>query len=229
MRRWLAEPAELVLVGRNEARLQSLAQDLVVRSPASIVHTAVIDFTDPQRIQAFVAEQTASAPIDLALIAHGSLPEQAQCQGNLGPINEALALNGVSPALFAESIATAMINAGSGTLVLIGSVAGDRGRKSNYIYGAAKGLLERYAEGLQHRLAGTGVTLCLVKPGPTRSPMTAHLIDSGMPLADTADAAELIVKGVGKGKAVIYAPGKWALIMWVIRHLPRSIFNRLDI
>jgi decaprenylphospho-beta-D-erythro-pentofuranosid-2-ulose 2-reductase len=229
VRRWLADPAELVLVGRNEQRLQSLAQDLMVRSPESVVHTAVIDFTDPQGIQAFVAEQATQAPIDLALIAHGSLPDQAECQGNPGLVDQALTLNGVSPALFAESIASAMINAGSGTLVIIGSVAGDRGRKSNYIYGAAKGLLERYAEGLQHRLAGTDVTLCLVKPGPTHSPMTAHLIDSGLPLAQASDVAELIVKGVGKGNAVIYAPGRWALIMWVIRHLPRFVFNRLDI
>ena len=85
------------------------------------------------------------------------------------------------------------------------------------------------AQGLQHRLAGSGVQVCLVKPGPTRTPMTAHLLDSGLPLAEVSDVAEVIVRGVEKGRAVIYAPGKWALIMLVIRHLPRLVFNRLDI
>lgn len=228
-RRWSDQPVELVLVGRSDDRLLRVSQDLGVRSPLSKVQTVVLDFMAPASIQAFIADQAREGPIDLAMIAHGSLPEQDQCQQDLSCVDQALALNGVSPALFAEAIAAAMIDQGQGTLVIVGSVAGDRGRKSNYIYGAAKGMLERYAEGLQHRLLHSGVTLCLVKPGPTQSPMTAHLVDSGLPLADLSDVADVIVKGVDKGRAVIYAPGKWALIMWVIRHLPRFVFNRLDI
>ena len=229
VRRWLDHPVELVLVGRNDDRLQRLAGDLGVRSPLSKIQTMVLDFMDPAAIQAFIAQQREQGLIDLAMIAHGSLPEQEECQADLSCVDQALALNGVSPALFAEAIAGAMIEQGEGTLVVVGSVAGDRGRKSNYVYGAAKGMLDRYAQGLQHRLFQSGVTLCLVKPGPTHSPMTAHLAGSGLPLADISAVANTIVKGVDKGKAVIYAPGKWALIMWVIRHLPRFVFNRLDI
>ncbi len=227
LRRWLAEPAQVVLVGRSEERLEALAQDLAVRSPASRIETAILDFNDPQQIQDWVGAQ--SGPIDLALVAHGSLPAQQDCQRDLVLTADALALNGISPALFAEALAGAMQTSRGGSLVLVGSVAGDRGRKSNYTYGAAKGLLERYAQGLQHRLAGSGVKVCLVKPGPTRTPMTAHLLDSGLPLAEVSDVADAIVRGVEKGRAVIYAPGKWALIMLVIRHLPRLVFNRLDI
>ncbi|MEP5567742.1 MAG: SDR family NAD(P)-dependent oxidoreductase [Halioglobus sp.] len=229
LRRWSEQPVELVLVGRSDGRLQRLARDLGVRSPSSKIHTAVLDFMDPVSIQSFVADQRQQGPIDLAMIAHGSLPEQEECQADLTCVDQALALNGISPSLFAEAIATAMIDQGAGTLAIVGSVAGDRGRKSNYIYGAAKGMLDRYAEGLQHRLFNSGVALCLIKPGPTLSPMTAHLAGSGLPLADISDVADTIVKGVDKRKAVIYAPGKWALIMWVIRHLPRFVFNRLDI
>lgn len=229
LRRWLAEPAEVLLVGRNEASLQRLAQDLAVRSPDSRIELATLDFQAPKEIGDLVERQAGDRPIDLALVAHGSLPEQEDCQRDLACAQQALALNGVSAALFAESLAGAMERAGGGTLVLLGSVAGDRGRKSNYIYGAAKGMLERYAQGLQHRLAGTAVNVCLVKPGPTLTPMTAHLQDSGLPLADVEAVADGIVKAVAKGRAVIYAPGKWALIMLVIRHLPRFIFNRLDI
>ena len=114
-------------------------------------------------------------------------------------------------------------------IVAVGSVAGDRGRKSNYVYGSAKGLVARYAQGLQHRLAGTGVKVVLIKPGPTNTPMTAHLKQQGAPLATVEDVARLIVKGINQGKPVVYAPGKWAFIMMVIKHLPRVVFNRMDI
>jgi len=142
-------------------------------------------------------------------------------------VHEALAVNGISPVLFAEAFAAHMEKARTGTLALIGSVAGDRGRKSNYVYGAAKGLVTRYVQGLQHRLAGTGVKVVLIKPGPTATPMTAHLPQRGM--ASVESVAGLIVKGLREGKPVIYAPPKWAIIMMVIRHLPGFVFNKLDI
>jgi hypothetical protein len=117
----------------------------------------------------------------------------------------------------------------AGTLIVIGSVAGDRGRKSNYVYGAAKGLVGRYVEGLQHRLAKTSVKVALVKPGPTETPMTAHLKQQGMPLAPVEDVAKAIVDGAAEGKRVVYVPRKWALVMMVIRHLPHFVFARLNI
>jgi short-subunit dehydrogenase len=117
--------------------------------------------------------------------------------------------------------------AGSGTLAIIGSVAGDRGRKTNYVYGAAKGLIDRYAQGLQHRFAGTQVKVVLIKPGPTATPMTAHLPQRG--LASAEAVAHRIVTAVAAGQPVVYAPARWWLIMMIIRHLPRVIFNRLNI
>ena len=103
---------------------------------------------------------------------------------DLGLCEEALAVNGVSPALFAEAFAGPMQQANQGTLAIIGSVAGDRGRKSNYVYGAAKGLVTRYAQGLQHRLAGTNVKVVLIKPGPTDTPMTAEFEGSGSKIGE---------------------------------------------
>jgi short-subunit dehydrogenase len=122
-----------------------------------------------------------------------------------------------------------MEKAGRGTLGLIGSVAGDRGRKSNYVYGSAKGLVTRYAQGLQHRLAATPVKVVLIKPGPTETPMTAQLKQQGAKLACVEQVAQAICSGMAQGRAVVYAPAKWALIMMIIRHLPRWIFNKLDI
>ena len=101
-----------------------------------------------------------------------------------------------------------MQKAKMGTLAVISSVAGDRGRKSNYVYGAAKGLVSRYIEGLQHRLANSGVNVILIKPGPTNTPMTAHLKNNGPKLANPKDVAKQIVAGVECGLEVLYVPRK---------------------
>lgn len=227
-RLWLsAAPAALTLIGRDLQKTNDIAADLRVRSPQSIVQVLQTDFLDPVAIRALVDALCTEGSIEVVLIAHGSLPVQADCQKNLNLVHEALAVNGISPVLFAEAFAAHMEKARTGTLALIGSVAGDRGRKSNYVYGAAKGLVTRYVQGLQHRLAGTGVKVVLIKPGPTATPMTAHLPQRGM--ASVESVAGLIVKGLREGKPVIYAPPKWAIIMMVIRHLPGFVFNKLDI
>lgn len=230
-RLWLAQgPADLVLVGRDLEKTERVAMDLRVRSPESDVRAQVADFLDPAAIDALAQGLWAEGPVDVALIAHGLLPDQAACQTDLGLCREALLVNGVSPALFAEAFAGCMERAGRGALALIGSVAGDRGRKTNYVYGAGKGLLTRYAQGLQHRLAGTGVSVVLILPGPTDTPMTAHLKGKGgPPLADADAVARSMVEAIGKRRPLRYAPGKWALIMLILRHLPRFIFNRLNI
>ncbi len=182
-------------------------------------------------IAALVQSATANGPVDTVLIAHGSLPDQASCQDNLHAAQDALRVNGLSPALIAEAFIGPMQRAGHGRLCIIGSVAGDRGRKSNYIYGAAKGLVDRYAQGLQHRLAlaNSPVRVTLAKPGPTDTPMTAHLKQGGAKLASSKVVAQSIVKAMAAGHPVVYTPGKWALIMLVIRHLPRFLFNKADI
>lgn len=229
-RLWAAEaPGTMVLVGRDAGRTERVAEDLRVRAPRTTITSLGADFHDPAAIRALVETLNTPSPADLVLIAHGSLPDQPQCQDNLAACRDALEVNAISPVLFAEAFAGAMQASGRGTLVVIGSVAGDRGRKSNYVYGAAKGLVTRYVQGLQHRLARTGVRVVLVKPGPTDTPMTAHLKQARTRMASAPEVAECIVRGARSGKAVVYAPAKWTLIMMVIRHLPRFVFNRMDI
>jgi short-subunit dehydrogenase len=230
-RLWVAGRAvALTLVGRDAGRLERIAADLRVRGPGSTIAVRTVDFTDARAIGALAdaLAREGGAPPDQVLIAHGSLPDQQACQHDLAAAAEALEVNAVSPVLFAEAFAGHMEGKG-GTITIIGSVAGDRGRRSNYVYGAAKGLVTRYAQGLQHRLAGSGSALrvVLVKPGPTATPMTAHLPQRG--LAPVEDVARLIVQGSKAGKPVVYAPGKWALIMMVIRHLPAFVFNKMNI
>jgi decaprenylphospho-beta-D-erythro-pentofuranosid-2-ulose 2-reductase len=223
-----ADTLALILVGRDLSRLDRVAADLHVRAPKVRVESIVSDFAKPEAIRATIDAIHAQGRIDVALIAHGLLPDQAQCQQDLTACAEALEVNGLSPVLFAEAIAGHMEKASHGTLAIIGSVAGDRGRKSNYVYGAAKGLVSRYAQGLQHRLASTQVKVVLIKPGPTDTPMTAHLKGAAK-LTPVSDVAITIVKAIDAGKATVYAPGKWLIIMHIIRHIPAFIFNKINI
>lgn len=228
-RLWVKEnPVNLILVGRDLVKTEIVAADLRVRSSQSMINTLEADFIDPFSIGKLVDNIVAEGQVDIVLIAHGSLPDQVACQNSLISVSDALTVNGISPALFAEAFASHMEKAKTGTLAIISSVAGERGRKSNYIYGAAKSLLSQYTQGLQHRLANTGVKVALIKPGPTNTPMTAHLKQKDQ-FANVEKVAALIVTGVAQGKSVIYAPGKWLFIMMIIRCLPKFIFNKMDI
>lgn len=229
-RLWVqGQSVNLTLVGRDAGRVERVAADLLVRSPQSEIQIVQSDFLDANAIRRTVDGIVAQGDVDVVLIAHGSLPEQSDCQDDLEVCRDALEVNGVSPVLFAEAFAKHMGNANSGTLALIGSVAGDRGRKSNYVYGAAKGMVTRYAQGLQHRFSGTGVRVVLIKPGPTDTPMTAHLKAQGAQMAPVETVAKTIVDSIDRGTAIVYAPTKWVFIMLIIRHLPNIIFNKLNI
>lgn len=227
-RLWAANtPVEMTLIGRNAEKMERIATDLKVRSPGSDIAVVTADFADPAAIRSVVDTIAVRGVIDVALIAHGTLPDQKACERDLALAREAMEVNAISPALWAEAIAGHMAKSEHGTLGIIGSVAGDRGRRSNYVYGAAKGLVTRYAQGLQHRFAGKGVKVVLIKPGPTATPMTASLGMKG--LAPVEDVAKAIVAGMAKGSPVVYAPVKWWLIMMIIRHLPRFVFNKMNI
>jgi short-subunit dehydrogenase len=229
-RLWVqAAPARLTLVGRDESRTQRVADDLRVRSPQSHVQVMTTDFVNAAAIQHTVQAIAALAPVDVVLIAHGALSDQTTCQDDVLACDAALQVNGISPVLFAEAFAQPMVAANHGTIAIIGSVAGDRGRKTNYVYGAAKGMVSRYAQGMQHRLASTNVKVVLIKPGPTDTPMTSDLKAKGQKMASVEQVAQDIVKGIAAGKPVVYTPGIWQIIMLVVMHLPRFVFNKLNI
>ncbi len=231
-RRWAEAggPQELILVGRDAGRLERTALDLKARNAAADTQIKTMDFLDPAAIGQLADAICATGRVDIVLIAHGELPDQEQCQNDLAVCRDAMAINALSPVLFAEAFAGHMAKARHGHLAVIGSVAGDRGRASNYIYGAAKGLLERYVEGLRHRMAATGwPKVTLIKPGPTDTPMTAALKSQGARMASPDAVAGDILRGIAAGKATLYTPAKWRLIMLIIRLLPDFIFNRLKI
>ena len=226
-RLWVRAAVDIVLIGRDLVRVSRVAADLRVRSPHSSVTAHEVNFLDPASITVLAQKLSSEKAIDVVLIAHGNLPDQKECEHDVALARDALEINGVSPVLFAEAFAQQMEQVGRGTIAIVGSVAGDRGRKTNYVYGAAKGMVERYAQGLQHRFAYSKITIVLIKPGPTATPMTAHLPQRGMATAQAV--ASRIVAAIASGTPVVYVPAKWAVIMMVIRHLPRAIFNKLNI
>lgn len=227
---WISDAwVDLTLVGRNTDRIERVASDLSVRNPNADVRAMTAEFLDPRAIQKTAETIASQGTPDVVLIAHGWLPEQSMCQSSLETCCESLKVNGISPMLYAEAFASHMAKTGHGTLAVIGSVAGDRGRKSNYVYGSAKSLVTRYAQGLQHRFAATPIKIVLVKPGPTDTPMTAHMKEKGTPLAPVHVVARKIVDAINRGRPVVYVPGKWRLIMWVLRHMPSFVFNKLNI
>ena len=156
------------------------------------------------------------------------MPEQAESDESLDAAHAVLDVTGTLNVLALHLLALHLLDQGSGTVAVLGSVAGDRGRRSNYLYGSAKAMVATAAEGLQHRTAGTGVSVVLVKPGPTRTAMTEHL-DGARRMTSPDVVAELVVNGVERGTPVVYAPGRWWLIMTVVRMLPRRIFHRTNL
>ena len=227
---WLANHSyRVILVGRNIEKLTKIQIDLNIRYPSSIVDVLIVNFLKPWMIQKCVQNLAQLYSPDIVLIAQGFLTNQVECQQDLNKIQEMLNINGNSVVLFSECFANFFEKRGSGILAVIGSVAGDRGKKSNYIYGASKGLIERYIEGLQHRFAKTNVYICLIKPGPTNTPMTIELKRKGLQLASPKIVAKEIIKGIRKGSRVIYTPWYWRYIILFLKFLPFFIFNKLEI
>jgi short-subunit dehydrogenase len=213
--------AHLLLLGRNGAHLESVATDLRARGAECTART--IDLLDPDTDWNSILSYRAW---DLFLIAHGSLPDQASTVSDPHATGREIDINFISPVRISSACAERIEAQGKGTLAVIGSVAGDRGRQSNYLYGSCKSALETFTEGLRHRLAKTpGASVVLLKPGMTDTPMTADITKG--PLFTSAEkVGNLGWKAISKGKAVAYLPGWWGIIMLLIRSLPRPLLHR---
>lgn len=227
-RLWAKQGAAIHLLGRSAERLETLAADLRVRGAAQASHSK-FDATELDKIPAVVDDALHHlSGVDVALIAHGSLPDQAAAAQDLSEAQRALVINGNSAVLLAQQIANAMERQGHGTLAVLSSVAGERGRQSNYVYGSAKAMVSAFTQGLRNSLAKKGVHVLTLKPGFVATPMTAHL-KQGPLFASAETAAQVIVKAIEKKKDVAYVPGFWALIMAVIRAIPESVFKKLKL
>ncbi len=229
-RRWAARGASLVLVGRNAGKLQALEQDLRVRHPAATVVSFPADLDRLERHAEWVGQaEGALGALDAVLVAYGSLPDQVRCQQDLAYMLAQLTTNGLSPISLCSLFAQRFQAQGHGCLAVITSVAGDRGRQSNYVYATAKGMVSRFLEGLRNRLAAHGVAVVDIRPGFVDTPMTAALDKKGPLWAQPDTIAAGIVGAMYAGRDIVYLPGYWRWIMAVIRHIPERVFKHMKL
>lgn len=228
-RLYAAQGARLFLVARNAEKLNVVASDLSVRG-ASDVKTFVMDANDMARLPEMLdAAWSGLSRIDAALIAHGTLPEQALCETDIDYAVREFRTNAESVIACLTGLAARFVGQGSGVIAVIGSVAGDRGRASNYLYGAAKAAVDTFASGLRGRLYKHGVHVLTIKPGFVDTPMTKGLPLPQALVVPAEKVAADIVRAIEKKRDVLYTPWFWRFIMLIITHIPEVVFKRLGL
>ncbi len=220
--------ASFFLVARSESKLDAVAGDLLTRGAKSVI-MRVLDLDQTERHAQMLASAAAQmGGIDLALLAHGVLGDQPRAERDFTHAESILRTNFLSAVSLITWLANYFESQRAGTLAVISSVAGDRGRKSNYVYGASKGALNIFLDGVRNRVDRHGVHVLTVKPGFVATPMTAHLPQNRL-FADPGIVGRGILKAVKKRKDVAYLPPVWALIMLAVRNVPGSVFKKMNL
>lgn len=222
---YAAEGADLVMVARHRQRLEDLAADLVLRG-AGRIHLISRDLTEGACERDLFDWVSILGSVDHIVILYGTLGDQARAEIDEAYARDVMATDFTSPAIWALA-ATKIIRAqGRGSLVVIGSVAGDRGRQSNYLYGSTKAGLSVLLQGIAHKLAGTGARAVIIKPGFIATRMTEHLNTRGLLWASPETIARTVRRAAERSGPIVYAPGFWRLIMIVIRLTPAWLFHK---
>ena len=228
-RLWAQQACRVFLIARDAEKTSQVQNDLVARG-ATVVGTYLLDVTVLDRhTQAIRQAHAALGGIDIVLIAHGTLPDQSACENDVQLGLQEFTANGTSVISLLTLLAPIMESQKQGTLAVISSVAGDRGRPSNYVYGAAKAAVSAFCEGMQARLFKSGVHLLLIKPGFVATPMTAGL---KLPAALTSTperVARDIHRAIENKTNVLYTAWFWRYIMLIVRHVPVFIFKKLHL
>lgn len=227
--RQLAElGCELLLVARSSERLTSLQSDLLARGAAQVFICAVNLASIDQHAAIFDYACRSLPGFDTVLLAYGSMHDQKESETSVDVLLNELHVNFVSASAILTLFAADLEHRRRGCIAAITSVAGDRGRRSNYVYGAAKGALSLFLQGLRSRLHPAGVSVVTIKPGPVRTPMTDHLADA-TGFADPENVACEIVRALERrAPDVLYTPRIWRYIMTAVEHIPETIFKRLS-
>jgi decaprenylphospho-beta-D-erythro-pentofuranosid-2-ulose 2-reductase len=222
------DPAQFFLVGRSTEKLAQMADDLRSRG-AEIVNYIAVDLADITAHSRALEEALARlASVDVVLIAHGTLPDQTKCQIDAALAVREFYINSVATIALLTSVANILGAQGHGVIAVITSVAGDRGRPSNYLYGSAKAAVSTFCEGLRARMHRQGVHVIDVRPGFVDTPMTEGLELPKLLVATPERVARDIVAAIRRKKDVLYVPRFWGLILLVVRNIPAAIFKRMS-
>lgn len=264
---YVEQQADIFLVARNSAHLETIAADLKIRGAQRVgqyildmknlnqktdsylvahnaAHFEAIkaktkdqssnhieqnilngkDLTEQELM--LIAAKTFLGGFDVILIAHGSLSNQTFCEQDIEYALSEFNINALSIISLLTLLANELASQKSGTIAVISSVAGDRGRQNNYVYGSAKAMVSTFLQGLRARLYKSNIHVLTIKPGFVATPMTAHLKKNFL-FANPEKVAKDIVKAIEKKKDVLYTPLFWRIIMMMIKPLPEKIAKRL--
>jgi len=225
---WAAQGAQMFLIARNPEKLAAVAADLKTRG-AAYVGTAVADLDDTDKHAELLSHAINSLTgMDVAYLAYGILGDEPRAEQDFEHAAQILHSNFVAPVSLLTWLANFCVQRHAGLLAVISSVAGDRGRKSNYLYGSSKAGLTAYLAGLRNRIDREGVTVLTIKPGPVKTSMTASMKGSEK-FADVNKVAATIVKAIDAKKDNLYVPFQWQPIMFIIRNIPDRIFKKLNL
>jgi short-subunit dehydrogenase len=221
-----ADGAWLFLVARHPEKLAAVADDLRVRG-AGKIETFLSDANYLNRHALMLtAALEAFGDLDTVLIAHGTLPNQRRCEQRIEETMQELTTNALSVIALLTLIAEHFEQQKRGCIAVITSVAGDRGRQSNYVYGAAKGAVSIFLQGLRNRLYQAGVAVVAIKPGFVDTPMTAA-IPKNFLFAKPRTVGKSIYKAMLQRKNIVYVPWFWRWMMLIIKCIPEGVFKRM--
>jgi short-subunit dehydrogenase len=219
---WAKSGHSLVLVARSESKLAALQAEL----GDAVLGTRSFDFTQHEAIGSAVEElHEEHGAFEVALVAHGYLGDQLKSESEFAETFEQVNVNFLSAVAWLIPLANRMEAENRGQLAVITSVAGDRGRPRNYTYGASKGALTLYLQGLRSRLY-PAIAVTTIKLGPVDTPMTVDHPKNAS-FITSEQAAEGIARAIERRRAEVYVPGFWRPIMWAVRSMPEAVFQRL--
>ena len=222
------QDCELLLVARSPQRLAELHCDLAVRGTRQVFTYAADLACVQQHAAIFDFARRTFPDFDTVLLAYGSMHDQRDSENSIDILLEELQVNFVSATAILTLFAADLERRRTGCLAAITSVAGDRGRRSNYVYGSAKGALSLFLQGLRSRLHPAGVRVITIKPGPVQTPMTDHLPNAAR-FADPDQVARDIVRALERRSPdVLYTPKVWRYVMKAVQEIPETVFKRLS-
>ena len=228
VRRLASRGCHLLLAGRDRDELDRLAADCKARydiDPAIDTFDAAAFADHPAFVDRCLAHF--HGQLDTVILCHGYMTDQSNCQRDFAEAHRTIDVNYTSAVSLLELFASHFEQRKSGLIAAISSVAGDRGRQSNYLYGSAKAGLSAYLQGLRHRLYPSGVHVLTIKPGFVDTPMTAGKLKPGSPLVASPDkVARQIHRALRRKTNVLYTPRFWRPIMGIIRALPEFLFKK---
>jgi decaprenylphospho-beta-D-erythro-pentofuranosid-2-ulose 2-reductase len=219
---------ELILVARSSQRLAEIQADLAARGARQVFAYSADLASVQQHAAIFEFARRTLPDFDTMLLAYGSMHSQEESESSVDVLLDELLVNFTSAAAILSLFAADLERRRTGCVAAITSVAGDRGRRSNYVYGAAKGGLSLFLQGLRSRLHPAGVRVITIKPGPVQTSMTDHLPNAAR-FADPEQIARDIVRALERRSPdVLYTPRIWRYVMTAVRQIPESVFKRLS-